>query len=259
LKSGLCLFLVVLKNPNNSTHNVIISKMSYGPDTEELMRCIESSTDELDINYLDIYSLPSLPNTLKVLICNNTHITELPTLSDYLEELNCYNTLITSLPNLPNELQELYCNNNQIISLPSLPNSLRILYCNYTKITKLPILPNNLEELYCDNNIITEIPLLPTNLHVLDCTNTKIIYLPPIPDNIIGLYCYNTCLLQRDEDEKMYDYIHRFRCWQEDESRKRIQERTRGLKEELVASVWHPRRVQRLLDLCGEDVDFEML
>jgi hypothetical protein len=57
----------------------------------------------------------------------------------------------------------------------------------------------------------------------------------------------------------MKDYISRIRLLQEDESRKRIQERVRGLKEELVAAVWHPRRVQRLLDLCGEDVDFEML
>jgi hypothetical protein len=55
-------------------------------------------------------------------------------------------------------------------------------------------------------------------------------------------------------------YISRIRRWQElQESQKRIRERARGIKEELVAAVWHPRRVQRLLDLCGEDYDFEML
>jgi hypothetical protein len=58
----------------------------------------------------------------------------------------------------------------------------------------------------------------------------------------------------------MEDYISRIRLWQLEEiSRKRIQGRAREIKEELVAAVWHPRRVQRLLDLCGEDFDFEML
>jgi hypothetical protein len=63
----------------------------------------------------------------------------------------------------------------------------------------------------------------------------------------------------------MDDHIYRVRLWQErvrlwqEESRMRIQERASLLKEELVAAVWHPRRVQRLIDICGEDFDFEML
>jgi hypothetical protein len=156
--------------------------MSYGPDTDKLIKRIEESLTSgiLDISRLNIHSLPPLPNAIK-------HI-----------------------------------------------------YCGFTQLTSLPPLPDGLQILWCYNTLLKSLPPLPAGLQVLNC--------------------YNTQLPQRNTNENIDLYISRIRNSQLEEiSRKRIQERARLLKEELVAAVWHPRRVQRLLDLCGEDFDFEMI
>jgi E3 ubiquitin-protein ligase SspH2 len=196
--------------------------MSYGSDTDELMRRIQTSLTigTLNIAGLNIHSLPLLPDKLKVLICFNTCLTSLPPLPDGLQGLYCYQTQITSLPPLPDELQILCCDNTEITSFPPLPSGLQMLWCPSTQITSLPLLPDGLQ--------------------ILNCVNTQ--------------------LTQQNTDETMEEYISRIRLWQlEEASRERIQERTLELKEELVAAVWHPRRVWRLIELCGEDFDFEML
>ncbi len=216
--------------------------MSYGPDTAILTRRIyESSTSGiLDVSKLNIHSLPSLPVWLKILLCHNTRL--------------------TSLPPLPDGLQELYCENTLLVSLPPLPDGLRILYCYNTKITSLPPLPKNLKRFECNNTPLTLLPPLPTGLEILWCNNTLLTSLPPLPAGLEILYFNNIQLDQYFGNETMKEYIYRIRRWQEVEvSRKRIQERARLIKEELVAAVWHPRRVQRLIDLCGEDFDFETL
>jgi hypothetical protein len=127
-------------------------------------------------------------------------------------------------------------------------------------IHSIPPLPNGLKYLYCDNTYITSLPPLPNGLKILYCNNTILTSLPPLPAGLQVLNCYNTQLPERNTNENMDLYISRIRLWQLEEiSRKRIQGRAREIKEEIVAAVWHPRRVQRLLDLCGEDFDFEML
>jgi hypothetical protein len=95
---------------------------------------------------------------------------------------------------------------------------------------------------------------------MLWCPSTQITELPLLPDELQILNCVNTRLTQQNTDETMEEYISRIRLWQlEEASRKRIRGRTREIKEELVATVWHPKRVWRLYELIGEDVDFEML
>jgi hypothetical protein len=133
-------------------------------------------------------------------------------------------------------------------------------------ITSLPPLPNRITYLDCFNTRLTSLPPLPDGLRVLICTNTPLTSLPPLPDTLTHLYCHATQIPDRySYNERMDDHIYRVRLWQErvrlwqEESRMRIQERASLLKEELVAAVWHPRRVQRLIDICGEDFDFEML
>jgi hypothetical protein len=196
--------------------------MSHGLDTDELMCYIEESYDS---NLLDISGL-----------------------------------IITSLPLLPEGLEELWCNDTQITELPPLPNGLQVLLCSNTHLKSLPSLPDELQEIKCFNTPLTSLPPLPKWLHTLNCTSTQLTSLPPLPDSLKELYCADTQLPQRNNNENMKDYILRFRSWQELEaSRNRVQERARNIKEELVAAVWHPKRVQRIIDLCGEDYDFEML
>jgi Leucine-rich repeat (LRR) protein len=57
------------------------------------------------------------------------------------------------LPTLPQNLKLLYCDNNQLTSLPSLPQNLEILDCYSNKLTSLPTLPQNINIYYSNNPI----------------------------------------------------------------------------------------------------------
>jgi Leucine-rich repeat (LRR) protein len=191
--------------------------MAHGPETDELMERIATMEDNtLDVGWLDITSLPDLPADLCVLICSGTRIT----------------------------------------SLPTLPASLLVLHCDQTPITELPELPPRLEQLYCYKTAITTLPDLPATLEVLWCYSIPITVLPDLPE-LLQLYCMDTpLLLQKGEYEPIEQYALRWRVWREEElvSKKRMQERARKLKEDLVAEVWSPRRVENLLENYGFDV-----
>ena len=212
--------------------------MNYGQDTEELLRRITNIQNcELHVSNLEIHSLPELPKDLKI--------------------LECHNTQITSLPVLPDGLLHLYCDNTQITSLPELPDGLLNLYCDNTQITSIPKLPGTLRQLLCDNTQITSLPELPDSLQLLWCSNTQITTLPELPDTLQSIACEkNPLLLERKEGESIQDYNLRWREWREEKaSRERSQERCKEIKESLIAELWHPRRVEKLLELGG----FEML
>ena len=190
--------------------------MAHGPDTEELLKRVADCTDTLNVVGLEITSLPSLPSTLLKLFCSFT----------------------------------------QIIELPALPSRLQTLVCCATQITKLSELPPRLQELSCHNTQITELPELPPTLYYVDCHNTQITELPELPPTLYCLeYSSTPLLLQREEEESISDYNLRWRVWREErDSKKRIQEKTRLLKEEIAMAVWHPRKVARLLEF-GVDLE----
>ena len=98
---------------------------------------------------------------------------------------------LTSLPPLPKKLKYLICSNNELQVLPELPNTLIALYCNNNKLTKLPDLPPNLLIMSCVNNQITELPKLPESLVHLECHHNQIEKLPYLPDSLVFLNCYN--------------------------------------------------------------------
>jgi len=72
--------------------------------------------------------------------------------NDYNIELDFNYLNLITLPVLPNNLKYLYCSNNQLTILPTLPNSLVILNCSYNQLSELPELHNNLIKLNCYNN-----------------------------------------------------------------------------------------------------------
>jgi hypothetical protein len=56
------------------------------------------------------------------------------------------------------------------------------------------------------------------------------------------------------ENETIASYNNRWRVWKEEEaSKKRCQERTSAIKEDLIAEVWRPDRFQKLLEAGGWD------
>jgi hypothetical protein len=143
--------------------------------------------------------------------------------------------------------------NLNITSLPILPLGLKILDCSFANISSLPILPSGLEELWCYNTPLTSLPELPSSLEVLLCHNTLISSLPELPSSLKELYCWNTpLLLQRGENESIKDYNARWRVLREElASKDRCQERCRQIKDDLIAEVMHPRRIERLLEMGG--------
>ena len=209
----------------------------------------------LDLSHLHLTELPSIPLTLKlkVLYCHDNQLTGLPSLPPSLIKIYCSNNNLKSLPSLPSSLKLLYCYNNKIISLPSIPSSLRYLYCSYNKLTSLPPLPSSLINLYCWNNSLKSLPPLPPSLENLHCSDNQITSIPSLPPSLEEFYCYNNQLeVNIQDNETPQDYWNRL---EEIQSKKRIINRTKELKEEIMKTFWHPTNVQKLLDMYG--IDFE--
>lgn len=188
--------------------------MAHGPDTEELLRRIANiQNGVLNIAKLNITSLPDLPPGI--------------------EKLMCHNTQLTTLPALPSGLQRLWCSHMQLTSLPALPYGLEFLWCPHTPLRSLPTLPSTLINLWCSYTQLTTLPELPSGLQKLESKYTPLI-------------------LQREFGESIAHYNARWNEWrQEGESKMRCQERCSAVKEELIANVWRPDRLEKLLEISG--------
>ncbi len=210
--------------------------MAHGPDTEELLRRIaNSSNGMLNVSGLNITSLPELPPDLKILWCNNTHITSLPSFPPGFEAVNCSNTQVTTIPPLPPGFEGLSCCNTPITTLPE-------------------PLPPNLDELYIEGTQISVLPELPPKLQYLNIQDTPIQILPDLPDSLRRLLCYRNSqlILKKDVNEKLAQYKGRWSDWREEQASKvRCRERSRMIKEDLVAAVWAPQRIQQWLENGG--------
>lgn len=194
--------------------------MAHGHDTQLLLSriadCINEDLIELNLAFMNITSLPPLP--------------------EHILALHCHDTNLTVLPYLPEGLVVLYCYNTPLTSLPTLPDTLMNLNCSHTRITSLPELPKHLMTLWCNNTLLTTVPELPVTITYFDAYESPLI-------------------IQRGDDEDLRAYNRRWREWREDHvSKPRVQERTRLLKEEMMAAAWHPDRVERWLD-AGVEVE----
>ena len=210
--------------------------MAHGPDTEELLTRIGNiQNGALNLSYLNITSLPELPSGLQGLWCSHTQLSSLPLLPSGLTVLECFDTPLTSLPELPSHLEWLWCANTCITYLPTLPSRLKVMDCSDTQLTSLPNLPPSLDWLNCSNTQLTSLPDLPSGLQRLVCSKTPLI-------------------LQRGDGEPIAEYAARWRVWREEEASKtRCKERSNAIKEDLVAEIWRPERVEKMLE-AGWDV-----
>jgi hypothetical protein len=226
----------------------------YGPDTYELIDRIAKITDDtLDISGLRVTGLPPLPHTLKNLWCSFTLITRFRSLPAGLEDITCENCPLVELPVLPKGLRKLICNFTPLTSLPELPPNLKLLSCNNTKIKEFPTLPKGLTSLFCQSSLVTTLPPIPSSLRILYCNNTGITVFPPLPSLFLLKYegCPNL-LIKVEPGETREHYIGRWnQWWDEQASKKRCQDRNRAIKEDLMAEIWHPLRVEKLLQEGG--------
>lgn len=161
----------------------------HGPDTDELLRTIEQCDGiTLNVESLNITSLPKLPAGLQYLFCYDTQLSVLPKLPAGLQELDCFNTPLTVLPELPPRLQILHCNDTLLSVLPTLPAGLRILHCNDTPLSVLPKLPAGLQVLDCSNTPLSVLPTLPAGLRMLDCSRCPNLLIQRNPGESVASY-----------------------------------------------------------------------
>jgi hypothetical protein len=188
------------------------TNLQYGPDTPALYRELnkfeKDKRRELTIMYLNIHSLPPLPEGLEKLYCAGNQLTSLPPLPDTLTELSCEQNQLTSLPPLPDGLKILSCGDNQLTSLPSLPDRLKILYCDDNQLTSLPELPDTLEHLVCHTNQLTSLPQLPDGLKGLQCAHNQLTSLLPLPEGLNHLSCGRNQLTSLPELPEELTYLY---------------------------------------------------
>ena len=235
-------------------------------------------------------SIPRLPSTLVRLYCSSNQLTSLPELPPSLEELVCSNNQLTSLPELP-PLRNLWCSENPLFSLPELPPSLRSLRCHKNRLTTLPTLPPNMTSLSCNHNPLTCLPTLPLSMELLYCHFCRLTSLPTLPTNLRELNCLINPLETLPELPSTLEMLKATLPWVEDleenvrlggpriyyelwpqmvgtvnqmirmaaalthrQSKRRCVERCKKYKEEIMMTVWHPRRVNPLIEM-GIDLE----
>jgi Leucine-rich repeat (LRR) protein len=135
-----------------------------------------------------------------------------------LEELSCHTCTLTSLPTLPSNLRKLNCLGNPLLTLPELPSTLEQMQA------ELPI------HYEFDAEIQEEIQH--GGLMIKDGM---------YPD-LVGAVNY---------------MIVRAAAYVNQESKKRCMARCAAYKEEIMMTVWHPRRVEKLIEM-GIDLESVM-
>ncbi len=73
----------------------------------------------LHCEYINLISIPHLPDTLKELHCTKSHVQNLPPLPASLTVLSCAGNCLMILPPLNESLIILRCGDNRLITLPS--------------------------------------------------------------------------------------------------------------------------------------------
>jgi Leucine-rich repeat (LRR) protein len=118
---------------------------------------------KLDLGHLHLYTLPTLPSSLRVLNCNNNYLSQLPKLPAGLQTLNVSKNRLKEMPFLPLSMKSLDCSENQLERLTPLLE-LESLRCSKNRLTYLPTLPSTLSSLACEDNLLPSMPPLPAGL-----------------------------------------------------------------------------------------------
>jgi len=142
----------------------------------------------LNVSYdSSITSLPSLPNSLITLVCNNNSLASLPQLPVGLINLSAFqNVSLHNLGNLPSSLEYLHCSGDSLASFPYAPNLKRI-YASSNQISSILLFPPQIELLDIDYNEISSLPPLPASIRYFYCHMNLLTSFPELPDSIILL------------------------------------------------------------------------
>lgn len=227
----------------------------------DIIHSFPSTLCELILYDCQLKQLPALSPSLITMNCANNYLEVIPELPSSLEALECHSNMLKCLPELPNRLKYLKCEFNKLVHIPRLPKSLTSLTCYYNHLVELPEIHYGMEYLCCENNRILTLPYLPESMRYLTCDNH--LYSEDIKNSdgeCMFPYCPNKIISDVESDSDHYEtasdhyetehticFIHML-------AQKRIQARTKLVKEGIMMKAWHPSRVSRLIEL-GIDVE----
>jgi Leucine-rich repeat (LRR) protein len=227
------------------------------------LQTIPSDVDHIRIVNTPLRRLPILPPYLDILFCKRTELETLPELPTSLVHMTIDQSKITTLPKLPHGFRQIWCSYNPNLTHlpPELPSTLITFVCIDTPITTLPPLPDGLTSLSIDHTYIKQLPpVLPLHLRILSFQSCGITTLPELPSTLTIIRPNGSCLpvlIYETENMKPYVYYNRvmkFKAFiaglDEYFTMKRITQRCKIVKQELIEYTWHPSRI---LTWCGVD------
>jgi len=151
----------------------------------KMLDCLHNGNPELNLDNLDITSLPDLlPPDITGLYVNRVPLNHLPPLPSGLQKLYVGNNQLDSLPALPHTLKTLFAVNARLRSLPPLPAGLINMEVAGNQLRSLPPLPHTLRTLYVNDNQLRSLPPLPHTLRTLYVNYNQ---LRSLPASITGL------------------------------------------------------------------------
>jgi hypothetical protein len=224
---------------------------------------LNNPTELLDLSHMELTDFDGsiLPSTCQRLAIYSNHLSKIPfPLPKSLKELYADHNPIKHVDGqaLPPSLEILVLTRTFIKALPSpLPPKLRYIYASNCRLESLPTtFPSTLENLSVHNNYITQIPeTFPDSLRIFYASFNEFKRIPDrLPPFLTDMIVAGNHFLvpQTSNDEKgqaIYNYARKVQEAQktadEEESRRRVQERTEQLRGDLMEVIYHPDRISQ--------------
>ena len=217
----------------------------------------------LDLSHMGLTDFDGsiLPPTCQRLAIYSNHLTKIPSpLPSNLKELYADHNPIKHVDGyiLPESLEILVLTRTFIKALPNpLPPKLRYIYASNCKLQSLPTtFPSTLTNLSVHNNYITAIPeTFPDSLRIFYASYNEFKRIPDrLPLSLTDMIVAGNHFLipQTSNDEKgqaIYTYARKVqeaqKTAEEEESKRRVQERTEQLRGDLMEVIYHPDRISQ--------------
>ncbi|EEW6266856.1 T3SS effector leucine-rich repeat protein EspR4, partial [Escherichia coli] len=165
-----------------------------------MFKCVKLHSNELDLSYLFLGSVPPLPDWIEMLSlvyneldsiqvpesCKEleldfNNLTEFPQVPDGITLISVNNNLISHIDSFPPKAKKIFISHNKLSETPAIPDTAKVFDCGYNKIQEIRYFPKNLKEARIGYNNIEVVPAIPGNLKILfmECNPIKEAFLMP--------------------------------------------------------------------------------
>ncbi len=220
------------------------------PDTES----DEILDWELELINVNASTVPPIPSSITQLHIVNVKECNLLHIPETVKRVYISGTT-EPWPVIPNTVTSLTIKDMSMVELPPLPSTLKQLTLIDVPITQLPPLPSSLELLALTRVPILQIHTLPSTLNHFQIYHSPVQILPPMRSMFnnkrnMSIVMHDCPNLLFPYEEHCYYSSDRYRycaqyaiLWEKWWVKKRHEERCAAIKEELMATTWHPKRV----------------